>query len=339
MLYLAISTFVVSLLITALVRKYAYQLRLTREPNHRSSHTKITPHGGGLGIVAGTIFFTLWLFFQNNVQYWVYGFTSVLAILIAAKGLIDDIYHLAPKIRLLIQIIASCSLVVIIQSIPIPGFEPILNLPMPLTIGFILFASLWWLNLFNFMDGIDGLAACQAIFMLLSAALLIALKSPELVNLTLWQWIIYLAIAVLGFLTYNWPPAKIFMGDVGSSFLAFMLLVIALTTISLHWMNYATWAILGTLFISDASITLLRRMLTGQNWLEAHRTHAYQRLARRWQSHKRVTLSFITINLIWSLPLAYVSLNYPDSSWLFLLIAYLPIITLVILLGAGRPEN
>lgn len=336
---ISLGTFLVSLLTTIWVKNHAFDLGLVQTPNHRSSHTKTTPHGGGIGIVVGTFFFATCLLLQNIDQAEFYIFTIGLTLLIAIKGLIDDIYHLSAQLRLLIQSLVSFLLIITIQSLPIPGFEPIAKLPIASTTALILLASIWWLNLFNFMDGIDGLAASQAIFMLLAAAGLILFIKPELISSSLWQGMIYLAIATIGFLFFNWPPAKIFMGDIGSNFLAFMLLIIALMTISLHWLNYATWTILACLFVSDSTLTLLRRIFTGQKWFEAHRSHTYQRLSRQWKSHKRVTLVATTINLIWLLPLAFLATQYAGWSWLFFILAYVPIMTIVWLLGAGKLDN
>ena len=129
------------------------------------------------------------------------------------------------------------------------------------------------------------------------------------------------------------------MGDTGSLFLAFMILFLALLTISLHWMNYASWTILGAVFISDASITLFKRLLSGEKLSEAHRSHAYQRLSRYWQSHAKVTLLVAGINLTWLLPLAWLSLAYPLQSYFWVVLAYLPIMVGVWALGAGDAEN
>lgn len=337
--FISAGTFLISSLTTILIKKHALKLRLVQPPNHRSSHNRITPHGGGIGIVFGTFFFTACLFYQHIEQTKFYAFTISLGLLIAIKGLIDDIYRISAQLRLLIQALISFVFILAIQRLPTPGFDSIANLPITSTAALLLLASIWWLNLFNFMDGIDGLAASQAIFMLLAAAGLILIRRPELVTSSLWQSMIYLSIATSGFLVFNWPPAKIFMGDVGSNFLAFMLLMIALTTISLHWLNYATWGILACLFVCDATLTLLRRIFTGQQWSDAHRSHAYQRLSRRWKSHKKVTLTAITINLIWLLPLAFLAIHYANWSWAFLILAYLPVISIVWLLGAGKLDN
>ncbi|MDD5394696.1 MAG: polysaccharide biosynthesis protein [Thiothrix sp.] len=324
---------------TKLTIQYAPFLGLVHEPNQRSSHVKITPHGGGIGIVVSTILFTLWLLWQedvNDVTYWV---AIGLALIVAIKGLVDDIHNLPASLRLVIQIAACAGLLAALYVLPVNGLEAIEGIPLWLSFGLVLFAGVWWLNLFNFMDGIDGIAATEAIFMLAGAAGLIAFVHPEVMQTTVWVWMLCLASAAAGFLWHNWSPAKIFMGDTGSLFLAFMILFLALLTISLKWMNYASWAILAAVFISDASVTLFKRLLAGQRLSEAHRSHAYQRLARHWQSHAKVTLLAIGINVFWLLPLAWLSLRYSEQSHFWLVLAYLPISIGVWAIGAGETEN
>lgn len=323
---------------TAVVLRHASVLGLVHQPNQRSSHTRITPHGGGLGIVLASCLLPLVYFLQDQVNpmiLWV----PLLALVIAVTGLLDDIRHLSARIRLLFQCIVVASLLAVLHNTPDYGLTPFAGLPLLLTTIALLFAGLWWLNLFNFMDGIDGLAGTQAIFMLLGTAGLITAFYPHAQDSVAWYWLVYLAIATIGFLLHNWPPAKIFMGDTGSLFLAFMIFALALMTISQGWMNYATWGILGSLFVTDASVTLIRRMQAGQRWTEAHRSHAYQRLARRWQSHRKVTLFVLNINLFWVLPLAWASLYMPDYAWYLLVLTYLPLVTGVWLVGAGKTEH
>lgn len=175
--------------------------------------------------------------------------------------------------------------------------------------------------------------------MLAGAAGLIALVHPQVTQTTVWLWMLCLASATTGFLWHNWLPAKIFMGDTGSLFLGFMILFLALLTISLQWMNYASWAILGAIFIGDASVTLFKRLLAGQRLSEAHRSHAYQRLARHWQSHTKVTLLTLCINIFWLLPLAWLSLTHPTESRWWVVVAYFPLIIGIHFLGAGKPDH
>ena len=190
------------------------------------------------------------------------------------------------------------------------------------------------------MDGIDGLAATQAIFMLLAAGGLSLYQHPDIYQNTLWLWMLYLVAAICGFLILNWSPATLFMGDVGSTFLAFMLIFFALISVYLNWLNYAVWIILAALFISDASVTLIRRILSRQAWTEAHRSHAYQHLTHQWRSHRHphqtVTLLYLLINLVWLLPLAYLASQQPQYQWNYVLLAYLPIVLMMYKLNAGK---
>lgn len=307
-----------------LVLLNAGRLGLVQAPNHRSSHGKPTPHGGGLGIVLGGGAAGIWLAWAGGGALWP---ISALAFLLAALGLWDDVRHLPARTRFAVQVLL-CAL--LLQT---------LGGPAPLVWGgLLLFAGVWWVNLFNFMDGIDGIAASQAVFMLAAGAMLAAWFHPAAVDAAEWLWMLALAAAALGFLAFNWPPARIFMGDVGSTYLGFMIFALALLSVREGWLTYPVWLVLGAVFITDASVTLARRVLAGERWFEAHRSHAYQRLSRRWGSHRRVTLLVIGINLLWLAPLALASLEWPRWAWGLVALAYGPLGIAVILFGAGKQD-
>jgi Fuc2NAc and GlcNAc transferase len=208
--------------------------------------------------------------------------------------------------------------------------------------AFLLLVMVWWINLFNFMDGIDGLAGMQAIFMLLAGAVLLVLLRPAVLADPLIIWMLCVAGGTAGFMFLNWPPAKIFMGDVGSVYLAFMLLSFGLLSIRTVMvsvpMGLSMWAILGATFATDATITLITRMLTIKKWHLAHRAHLYQRLSRKLGSHRPVTLLYLAVNLFWLLPLAYLCTRNPQWSVALAVVAYLPLIAVAIRYGAGRPD-
>lgn len=324
--------------LTGLVIRFAPKLKLVHEPNDRSSHHQLIPHGGGISIVISTVCFTMWLIFRDEERHIAYWASVGLSLIVAAKGLIDDIIHLSAILRLIIQTLVSSALILTLYTLPIDGLEPINVLPMWLSLMVVSFAVVWWLNLFNFMDGVDGLAGSQAVFMLGGAACLIFIVHPSASSTTVWAWMVCLSAATFGFLLYNWSPAQIFLGDIGSLFLAFMIMFLALLTISLHWMNYASWIILAALFVVDATVTLLRRIVIGENWMTAHRSHAYQNLSRHWKSHRKVTLLFISVNSFWLFPLAYLSLIFPLESIWFAIMAYAPLIFIAHKLKAGVPN-
>ncbi|HHC73824.1 MAG TPA: glycosyl transferase family 4 [Thiothrix sp.] len=342
-----------SLSLTALVRHHAATIGLIHLPNHRSSHQKITPHGGGLAIALITITGGLGLAWYDTSYRLLYLWTSSLFFTIAILGLWDDIKQLSARFRLFIQALL-CT--VLLLSLPLflqthAPSQPLEHFASPnfvdhLLMGagllLLLFASLWWINLFNFMDGIDGLAGSQTIFMLFAALSLIVLRTDIVLQQPLFgsllYWMLIVFAATVGFVILNWSPARIFMGDVGSISLAFILLFFAFVTTYLHIMDYIAWLILAAIFISDATITLARRIWQKQAWWQGHRSHAYQRLARRWQSHKKVTLLSIAINLCWLLPLAFASQYDPLRAWLYLLAAYIPLSMAIWRIGAGLPD-
>src|SRR5207253_813322 len=153
---------------------------------------------------------------------------------------------------------------------------------------------LWLLNLFNFMDGIDGIAAGEAVFVSLSvAAAALASGSGDR---SVWLAFI-VAGAALGFLRWNWPPARIFMGDVGSGFLGFMLGSLSIIAHQKWRVPVSVPLILLGVFVADATTTLLCRIFRGEKWYASHRSHAYQRLSQRFGAHGPVTFLVMLVNV------------------------------------------
>ena len=199
-----------------------------------------------------------------------------------------------------------------------------------------LFAIAWFLNLFNFMDGIDGIAASEGAFILSGAAVIgifaaqcsVEHMAPELLA----------AAACLGFLRWNWPRASIFMGDVGSGYLGYAIAVMAIASARSGDINIYAWIILAGVFVVDATVTLIVRLLRGERIYQAHRTHAYQRLARRWDSHLHVTVSVIIVDIVWLLPCAALAAKFPSAAPALCIMALAPLALCAVLIGSGRPE-
>ena len=134
------------------------------------------------------------------------------------------------------------------------------------------------------------------------------------------------------------------MGDAGSTWLAFMVFVLALLSVQAGWLSYPCWLVLAAVFVTDATMTLVTRMLRGERWHEAHRSHAYQRLSRKWpldrkSGHRSVTLLVIGVNMLWLFPLAAATLALPLYNWIWITLAYAPLILCTWRLGAGKPDN
>ncbi len=321
------------------VHHRAEVLRLVQAPNHRSSHVQPTPNGGGLGIVvAGSLAGIALMLFSGWTLGW---FVLGIAALLAAVGLRDDIQHLPARVRFGVQVAVCTGLLFWLGDLPRFTFSAGLELELGgwALSGLLLLGGVWWINLFNFMDGIDGIAGAQAFFMLLGGAALSAWVNADVMSSPVWMLMLCVVAATFGFLLLNWPPAKIFMGDVGSTWLAFMVFALALLTVQAGWLSYATWMVLAAVFVSDATVTLLTRLLRGERWYEAHRDHAYQKLARRWGGHRPVTLRAVTINMLWLAPLAGACAAWPQWAFGWVLLAYVPLLVGAMMLGAGRPDH
>lgn len=339
-LFLTLSA-VASFLLTAWVTRRADVLGLIQAPNERSSHVQPTPSSGGVGIVLATT--TVGGLFAWEHPYLLWGILG-LAVPIALVGLLDDIRHLSITIRIAVQTAVFAGLLILVGELPPLVLFGDVALAGPVLWTLALLTGVWWINLFNFMDGIDGIAASQAVTMLLLGAALAASSNADAMTSPVWVLILCIAMATLGFLVLNWAPAKIFMGDVGSNWLAFTIFAVALLTIQAGWLSYAAWLVLAAVFVTDATVTLLTRMARGERWYEPHRSHAYQRLSRRWRAsrnkgHRSVTLLATMINLLWLGPLAWACQQSPRLALVWLAMAYLPLVLGAIILGAGKPDS
>lgn len=327
--------FGISLILTWILRRYALSHSLMDIPNARSSHSLPTPRGGGVAIVLAYLVMLPVIAYQEWLSW-----PMVIGLMgsgawVAVVGFLDDHGHIAARWRLLAHFMAAAWLLAWLPELPrlaLLGSSFDLGL-----IGYVLAAVMlvWLLNLYNFMDGIDGIASVEAITVCVGGALLYALiRIPMLATAPL-----LLGAAVAGFLVWNFPPARIFMGDAGSGFLGVVLGGLALQAAWVAPQLLWAWLILLGVFILDATFTLLRRLMRGDKVYEAHRSHAYQYASREYGAHLPVTLAVLAINVLWLLPWAcVVALGYIDGL-LALLIAYLPLAVLAVRFKAGRLEN
>ncbi|WP_131753281.1 MraY family glycosyltransferase [Legionella jordanis] len=324
-----------SWLLTGLIRRYALKVGMLDIPNHRSSHACPTPRGGGVSFVIMFLSGILILYSYELVDSSVMPIFMGSALAIALIGFIDDRIQISAKWRLLGHFTASAFAVYWLQGMPSIAFF-FWTLPQGVLLNVVAtFYAVWFLNLYNFMDGIDGLAAIQAVTVCLGGAFLYYLLGDFSAMLLP----LLLGFAVLGFLYWNFPPAKIFMGDVGSGFLGFVLAILSIQAAHIKTELFYSWLILSAGFLTDATITLVRRGLAGQAVFEAHRSHAYQHAACHFGKHLPVTLAVLIINLFWLLPLASLAaLNHMDGC-LAVLLAYIPIVMLALKFKAGKAQG
>lgn len=322
-----------SFVLTVVLRRYALARSLLDVPNTRSSHNEPTPRGGGMAIVVSFLL-GLPLLVLADVITWpeMIGLGGAGA-LVALVGFLDDHGHIAARWRLLVHFMASFWALAWMGGLP-----PLQVFGVMFDAGWLsqVLAALylvWLLNLYNFMDGIDGLAGVEATTVCAGAAMLCLPGVPA------WGAPVLLLAAVAGFLCWNFPPAKIFMGDAGSGFLGLML---GLLSIQAAWVNPAffwAWLILLGVFIVDATLTLLRRLVRRQKPYEAHRSHAYQYASRRYGAHRPITLAVGAINLLWLLPLAMLVGWGCVEGTTGLLVAYAPLVWLAFRFKAGAAET
>lgn len=325
---------VLSFSLTGVLRRYALAKSIIDVPNARSSHAVPTPRGGGVAIVVAFLLSLVAIAFGQLADYPMLVALGGAGAAIAVIGFMDDHGHIAARWRLLGHFAAAGWALFWLGGFPLVR---VLGLDIDLGwIGAVLgaFYLVWLLNLYNFMDGIDGIASVEALCACLGACLVYWVGGFEqLMILPL-----MLSAAVLGFLCWNFPPARIFMGDAGSGFLGIALGVLSLQAAwkdpSLFW----CWLVLLGVFIVDATFTLIRRLARGDKVYEAHRSHAYQFASRQYGRHLPVTLAVGAINLFWLLPIALCVMLLKLEGALALVIAYVPLVVLAVRYRAGDLE-
>ncbi|MGE8178732.1 MraY family glycosyltransferase [Pseudomonas fluorescens] len=325
---------VLSLVLTGALRKYALSRSLLDIPNARSSHQLPTPRGGGVAIVLSFLVTIPLLAAAGNISWaWLIAVMGA-GFFVAIIGFLDDHGHIAARWRLLGHFSAA-----VWALYWLGGFPPVSMFGFSIDMGWVgnilaVLYLVWMLNLYNFMDGIDGLASLEAICACVAISLIYYLTGhSDLIWLPA-----LLTMAVVGFLYWNFPVARIFMGDAGSGFLGITLGVLSIQAAwqapQLLW----AWLVLLGVFIVDATFTLVRRLVRGDKVYEAHRSHGYQFASRQFGKHVPVTLAIGAINVLWLAPIAIcISLAKIDGV-VGMLLAYVPLIALATKFHAGARE-
>ncbi|MEJ2576736.1 MAG: glycosyl transferase [Gammaproteobacteria bacterium] len=308
--------------LTGRIRRHALARGVLDLPNPRSSHTEPTPRGGGLAIVAVVLAGLPLLWWQGELPARVVVAIAGSGALIAWVGWRDDQRHVAVHWRLAAHLLAAAWGLAWLGGLP--PLEIAGRTLEPGWVGTVLgvLYLTWLLNLYNFMDGIDGIAAVEAVTVAAGGALVLWLAAPQ----AGWYVPLLPAAAAAGFLAWNFPRARIFMGDGGSGFLG---LLFGLLSLQAGWLAPElawAWLILLGVFVVDASWTLLRRLTRGESLHQAHRGHAYQVAARRVGSHVPVTAAVALVNLAWLWPLAALVATGRVSGPAGLALAYAPLL-------------
>ena len=284
MIYLIL--FLISFSLTYFIKNYMIKKSLVAVVNERSSHTVPTPHGGGIALAITWFIGLFYLYFIGEISSNLF-YALLFGAVISIVSFFDDIYELSPKIRLIAQAIVAIGGLYFLG-----GFETltfgIFDIQNPIfTNIFAFFMIIWFINLYNFLDGINGYAGSEAIFLALTGFILFS-----------GNYFLVLAVSVLGFLYWNWNKAKIFMGDVGSTLLGYNIAIFTIYYANEQATNFWIWIILFGVYWFDATLTLIRRKLNKEKLSLAHKKHAYQRLTQSGWSHYKVTNYSIGLNII-----------------------------------------
>ncbi len=312
--------FAVTLLLQGLLIFLARRYDLLAPPSDRGFHAVPTPAIGGLGF-ALPIFIYLGWWSQSMPALW--GLMAGAGALVLI-GLVDDLRETGRGLRILVQALALA-----LTYWALDPQWPWWAIP---AVGLLL---VWHINLTNFMDGIDGLVAVHSLFFCLAVQLLTG-GLPGLEGVLVWLG----AGALLGFLVFNWPPARLFMGDTGSLFLGLMVAVLAVRLVVYHGLPFFACTVLLTVFWFDASYTLCVRIATRQAFTEPHRTHLYQKLAARFGVLWTI-IGFAVLFVLWLTPLAFAATKLAASplyGFAAQLLAVLPLALAAWSWRAGQPE-
>lgn len=276
----------ISFFLTYFIKNYMIKKSFVASVNERSSHTVPTPHGGGIAIAITWFIGLFYLYFigqiENNLFY-----ALLFGAVISIVSFFDDIYELSPKLRLIIQAIVAIGGLYFLGGFQTLTFGIFDIQNSIFTNIFAFFMIIWFINLYNFLDGINGYAGSEAVFLAVAGFILFG-----------GNHFLVLAVAVLGFLYWNWNKAKIFMGDVGSTLLGYNVAIFTIYYANQEPTNFWIWIILFSVYWFDATLTLIRRKLNKERLSQAHKKHAYQRLTQARWSHYKVTNYSIVLNIL-----------------------------------------
>ena len=320
MIYLIL--LVLSFLLTYTIKNHYIKNAILDEVNERSSHTIATPHGGGIALSLTWFIGLMYLHFSNEIDSTLF-YALMIGIVIAIVSFFDDIYELSPKFRMLVQSAVAISAIVVLGGLDSLEFGLFAISNQIVTNIFAFLLIVWFINLYNFLDGINGYAGSEALFLALAGFLLFG-----------GSHFIVLAVSVLGFLYWNFNKAKIFMGDVGSTLLGYNVAIFTLYYANQEPTNLWTWIILFGVFWFDATLTLVRRKLNGEQLSLAHKKHAYQRLTQAGWSHYKVTNYSIAVNII-----LFAIVYFISNVYIAFLIALLFLYTIMKLIDFKKPFN
>lgn len=274
-----------SLALTFFIKHIAIKKSLLAVPNERSLHVSPTPHGGGIAIAITWFLGLIYLFTCKEIEAKLFDALMV-GLVLSFVSFIDDVYELSAKKRLFAQAFVSVVGLYLLGGLSRLDFGIFVIENQIFTNALAFVGIIWFINLYNFLDGIDGYAGSEAIFLGSASWLLFG-----------GNYFLIFVVCVLGFLVWNWHKAKIFMGDVGSTLLGYNVAIFAIYSQN-SGTSILVWLILFGLFWFDATLTLFRRYRNHDRLSSAHKKHVYQRLTQSGWNHEKVVMFSIGINMV-----------------------------------------
>lgn len=327
-----LGVFLSSFFATWWLKRYALAKKIMDIPNARSSHASPVPRGGGMAFVMVFLFTIILVSCFATVDFTLNKLLFISLSSVAVLGFFDDKLNLSARIRCVVQLCAAILVVFALYPLPDISLQFMAISSGIILEGLVILFLVWLLNLYNFMDGINGIASIEAISVCCGMSIVYWLSghhSEALIPLLL-------SAAVFGFLPWNFPKAQIFMGDAGSSFLGFALGILSLQALTFDNQLFWSWLVLLGVFIVDASVTIFIRAIGGEKIYVAHCSHAYQNAARKYNSHTPVTLVVLAINLMWLLPISIlISMQYLHGFY-GVILAYIPLLYTSVKFNAGK---
>jgi len=278
--------FLLSWVLTYAVKEIAIKKALVDIPNDRSSHVVPTPHGGGIAIAVTWFSGIGYLYMVDQIDSGLF-YALMVGAVIAMVSYLDDLYELNPKLRFAVQLFVALVGLWFLGGLSILDFGLFALENQIITNTVAAIAIIWFINLYNFLDGIDGYAGAEALF--LGAAGFVFFGDAHF---------LVLVSSILGFLIWNWHKAKIFMGDVGSTLLGYNIAIFTIYYANQEPLNLWIWVMLFGLFWFDATLTLYRRYKNKEQLSVAHKKHAYQRLTQSGWKHSKVVIYAMAVNAI-----------------------------------------
>ena len=310
--------YVLSLFGTIYYRKFALRHSILANLNFRTLHEEPIPIGGGIVFSMVFVVFVFFLYFINLVELELMLVFGIGAGLATTIGYIDDLKGIGSIKKLILQFLLVLLILYVFNGGPLNMIEYLAGWPSWTISAFLL---LWLINVYNFIDGIDGLAISGAVLILITLLLTFSITNhtSNLVPLFL-----VLFASCLGFVFFNWPKASIFMGDSGSIFLGYCFGAFIVYSLMKNEISFLTWLVVFGYYLGDTTTTTLIRIMLVKKWYHPHRSHAYQNLARKLDNHAIVSFGVMVYHILWLLPLAIWTVLKPNFGIIAVVLAFLP---------------